>query len=273
MRHPGGNVTAHLGTARRTATVALAAALAFGLAGCGDDAPSGPGRASSKDDTATAGDAALTTDNLISTAYAAAMKAGSAHMVLTMSAPAKISAQGDMSYDGADSSMQLTMSLPQMGKGTMEMRYVDKRIYLTIPGVTPGGKFLKVDPTDQRSPLAKSFAGLTDQMDPLKSVKSMEKSVTGVDLIGQGSQDGVSVDHYRVTVDTAEMAEKLGKGAARAQLPKSLTYDMWLDEKNLIRQLTFDISGTAVEMKLSDWGQDVEVRAPAAADIITSPGA
>lgn len=265
-------MTTRLGTFARAAAITLTAGLAFGLAGCGDDAPSGPGYAST-DSKVQTGDAALTRDTLISTAYDAAMKAGSAHMVMKMSGTSSVSAQGDVTYDGADSAMQMSMAMPQLGKGTMQMRYVGKIMYMTIPGVTPEGKFLKIDPNDPSSPMARGFAGLTDQMDPLASVKTMQSSVTGVNRVGQEQVDGVSVDHYRVTVDTSAMRKKLGKAADQAHLPTSVTYDMWLDAKNLIRKMTFDISGSAVEIQLSKWGEDVKVERPDAGEIIKAPAA
>ena len=257
----------------RAVAITLTAGVAFGLTGCGNEGSSGPGNASTdnvvkKSDS----DAPLSREEIISVSYEAAMEAGSAHMVMTMKGGVSTSAEGDMSYAAGSSAMQMTMSMPQMGKGKIQMRFVDKVIYMQLPGMTPSGKFIAIDPQDQSSPMGRSFSGLTDQMDPLASVKSMEAAVTRADRVGETKVDGVRVDHYRVTVDTKQMLKEL-KQPNPAEMPKSLTYDMWLDEDHLMRKMSFDISGTQVEMLLSKWGEPVEVERPATSDMVKAPGA
>ncbi len=216
----------------------------------------------------------LARSEIMSAAYDAAMKAGSAHMTMTMNGAMSTSAQGDVSYAGGKSAMQMMLSMPQLGRGKLEMRYVGEVLYMSIPGVTPSGKFVAIDPNDQTSPLAKTFAGLTDQMDPLRSVKTMQKAVTKAPRVGQTTLDGVSVDHYRVTVDTTKVMKQLGENAPpAAQMPKTLTYDLWLDDKDLIRKMTFEVLKTSVEMRMSNWGQSVKVERPAAEDILKDPQA
>jgi lipoprotein LprG len=266
-------MTSRFGIFGRALALTLTAGVAVSLAGCGNE-HTGHGSAS-KDNVVQVdpGDAPLGRAEIISASYKAAMKAGSAHMSMTMSGQAKTSAQGDVSYAGGQSAMKMTMSMPQMGAGKIAMRYVDQMIYLQMPGITPPGKFVAIDPKDQNSPFTKSFAGYTDQLDPMSSVKSMESAVTSADRVAQGSLHGVSVDHYRVVVDTAKMLKKLGKQAQQAGMPKALTYDMWLDDQFLIRKMSFDFGATSVQMLLSKWGEPITVQRPAAGDIVTTPGA
>jgi len=257
----------------RAVALTVTAGVALGGAGCGNADHTGPGYAS-KDIVAQedAADAPLTRDQIMPAAYRASMKAGSAHMTMRMSGQAATKAEGDVSYAGGTSAMRMTMSMPQMGKGKIEMRYVDQLIYMQLPGMTQPGKFIAIDPKDQSSPLGKNFSGLTDQMDPLSSVKSMEAAVTSVDRVGRGQVGGVSVDHYRVLVDTAQMLKKLGQASPQG-MPRSLTYQMWLDNKNLIRKMTFAAAGTSVEIQLSKWGEPVTVKRPADGDLVKAPGA
>ncbi len=266
-------MTKRHGTLGRALAVTLTAGVLFGLAGCGDQGASGPGYAS-KDNVVEPGsnDAPLSRDEIISVSYQAAMDAGSAHMAMTMKGAAAMTAEGDMTYAAGASDMQMTMAMPAMGKGKIEMRYVDQLIYLQLPGMTPPGKFIAIDPKDPSSPMGKSFSGLTDQMDPLSSVKSMEAAVTKADRVGESKLDGVRVDHYRVEVDTTKMMKDL-KQPNPAGMPKSLTYDMWLDEDNLLRKMSFDVSGAAVEMLLSEWGKPVDVERPSLGDIVKAAGA
>lgn len=263
-------MTKGVGTLGRAVAVTLTAGVVFGLAGCGDQQPAGPGYAI-KDNIVEPGNsaAALGRDEIISVSYKAAMEAGSAHLAMTMNGRAAMRAEGDMTYEAGASEMRMTMSMPQLGQGSIEMRYVGQKIYVQLPGMTPPGKFVAIDPLDQSSPLGKSFSGLTDQMDPLASVKSMESAVTSANRVGEGKVDGARVDHYRVAVDTAKMMKDLDQ-TSPARVPDLLTYDMWLDEDNLIRKMSFDVAGTSVEMAMSRWGQPVKVLPPADGDIVKS---
>jgi lipoprotein LprG len=265
-------MTKRIGMLGRAMAVTLTAAVMFGAGGCGDQGGSGPGYAS-KDNVVEPGDsdAPLTQDEIISVSYQAAMEAGSAHMSMTMKGAASMTAEGDMTYEAGASDMRMTTVMPHLGKGKFEIRVVDKVVYIQLPGMTAPGKFVAIDPKDQGSPLAKGFAGLTEQMDPLASVKSMEAAVTKVDRVGVTKVDGAQVDHYRVAVDTAQMMKDL-KQPNTPGMPESLTYDMWLDDDNLMRKMAFDVSGAQVEMLLTDWGQPVHVERPAAGDIVKAPG-
>ncbi len=104
---------------------------------------------------------------------------------------------------------------------------------------------------------------MTDQLDPLKSIRAMGSALEKVELVGQEKVDGTSTDHYLVTVDLAEM---LAKTKAPTQglsgLPKTVTYDMWLDEGDRPRKMAFEIAGTSLEMELSEWGEPVDIEKP-----------
>jgi lipoprotein LprG len=149
---------------------------------------------------------------------------------------------------------------------------------MQIPGLTQPGKFVKIDPSDKNSPLAKSFAGTTDQMDPLKSIKAMESAVRSSERVGTQTIDGVSTDHYKLTVDTAALlGDRLkdipAETRAQLKLPKTLTYDLWLDKQHLLRRTSFDMMGSHFEATMSKWGEPVKIEAPAASQVTAMPGA
>ena len=96
-------------------------------------------------------------------------------------------------------------------------------------------------------------------------------------------------------VKAAEELGKLGKEAkdftepAKAQkqrwqkgMPDTITYDMWLDDSDLMRRIEFDLgammgqqgSGGAggMVMTMNDWGKPVTVKAPPAKDLVEMPG-
>jgi hypothetical protein len=262
----------------RTAVAALTLGVTLGVAGCGNES-SGPGYASSKSNSGgvTYADPALTKDDIMRVTYDAAQKAGSAHMVMSTTCKAAMKANGDVAYGRAANAaprMSMTMSMAQLGNRKIEMRYVDKVLYMQIPGLTQPGKFVAIDPADKNSPLAKGFASTTDQMDPLKAIKAMESAVRSSERVGKQTMDGVTVEHYKLTVDTASLVKGVSASQlAQAKVPKTITYDLWLDEQHLLRRTSFEMMGTHFEATMSKWGKPVKIEAPDRAQVMAMPGA
>jgi hypothetical protein len=266
------------------ATVAVLAAATGSLTACNDSDPGTKDAAASSsasasdsptDEATDAGDDAgssaghLDKDGLVKAITVGALDAGSAHMSMTMSGGTGMTAEGDVTYQGKNPEMQMTMTMPQMGSGEMEMRFVDGLIYLSMPPMTPVGKFLKIDPSDKSNPLSKNFGSLSEQMDPLNSIKAMQAGVRTVKFVGAEKVQGDPADHYLVTVDTAAMM-KASKQKAVPGMPETLTYDMWLDDQDLLRRMQFDLSGLKMDMLMSHWGEPVSVEAPPAGKIVDS---
>ena len=268
-------MTTRFGAVGRTLAATLTVGVSLALAGCGNQ-NTGPGYASSDSNSGGVAyaDQALGKDDIMRATYDAAVKAGTAHMDMSVSGQAKLTAQGDVDYGNGRPSMAVTMSMPQMGKGRMSMRYVGKVLYLQMPGLTPPGKFVAIDPSDKESPLARTFGATTNQMDPLRSIKAMESAVRSADRVGKQTMDGVTVEHYKLTVDTASLVKDMAPTAAQqAGVPRTITYDLWLDEQHLLRRTSFDLSGTQFEATMTRWGKPVHVQRPSADQIATLPGA
>jgi hypothetical protein len=259
------------------ATVAALTVTAGSLAACNDgntarseDSSSSPSAASSSpsEPTSSADTSGghLDEDSLIEAISTGPVKAGSAHMEMTMSGSMALSAEGDVAYLDSGPEMSMTMNMPQMG-GHMELRLVDGLLYMTIPTLTPDGKFLRIDPSDKSNPLTKSFGSLSEQMDPLASVKAMKNAVRDVKFVGAEQVDGVDADHYTVTVDTTKMVKSM-KQKPVAGMPDTLTYEMWLDSEDLLRRMQFELSGLTVDMSMSEWGEPVKITAPPAGKVM-----
>jgi hypothetical protein len=193
-------------------------------------------------------------------------QAGTAHMVMTMGGATTLTAEGDVRYLKSGADVEMTMSMPQMGSGAMEMRVVHGIVYMTIPQVTPPGKFLKIDPHDKSNPMSKGFASLSQQMDPLNSIKAMRTSVRKVRFVGAESVDGTDTDHYVVTVSLAALLTSM-KAPSTAAMPRTVTYDMWLDGKDLLRRMEFELPSVKMDMLMSHWGEPVHISAPPAAKV------
>ena len=50
--------------------------------------------------------------------------------------------------------------------------------------------------------------------------------------------------------------------AEKTKMPDTITYTAWLDEKNHLRKVTFDLSGVKAEMTMSKYGEPVDITAP-----------
>jgi hypothetical protein len=254
------------------ATAAVLAVTAVSLTACGDtsgSAGSSSSPSASSSSKAASGDTSghLDKDTLVDAISTGPLKAGSAHMTMTMDGAMALTAEGDVSYQDSGPEMSMRMNMPQMGSGKMELRLVDGILYMTIPTLTPAGKFLRIDPQDKSNPLTKSFGSLSDSMDPLASIAAMKTAVRDVTYVGSEKVDGVDTDRYKVTVDTAAMTKAM-KQKSVAGMPKTLTYDMWLDSDDLLRRMQFELSGQKVDMTMSKWGEPVSIQAPPAAKVV-----
>ena len=57
-------------------------------------------------------------------------------------------------------------------------------------------------------------------------------------------------------------------------LPKTVDYDLWLDQDDLMRRIEFTVpgGGGGMTMTMSDWGKPVTVKAPPPGAVMQMPG-
>ncbi|WP_110205327.1 DUF7537 family lipoprotein [Nocardioides daejeonensis] len=173
-------------------------------------------------------------------------------------------AEGVMDYTGDQPATQMTMTVPGAPNGgKMDVIMVDGVIYMTMPIEGQKG-YMKIDPKANPE-LEKQMGGLSN-FDMATMMESFTKGLKKVETIGSEDIDGVDTTHYRVTVDTAEAAAMLGDlGAEGAEVPKELTYDIWLDGEGRFTQMQADLDGQgSMKMNVFDWGADVDIKAPPA---------
>ena len=102
-----------------------------------------------------------------------------------------------------------------------------------------------------------------------------------VESQGEETVAGETTCHYTLQVDTAAAMATMG-GRLPKGMPDTITYDMWLDDSDLMRRIEFDLgammgaqgsgdSGGMV-MTMDDWGKPVTVKAPPAKDLVEMPG-
>jgi hypothetical protein len=63
----------------------------------------------------------------------------------------------------------------------------------------------------------------------------------------------------------------LGQQAGQTELPDEMTYDLYLDDENLMRRVSIDLTGQKLVVNATDWGKDVDIDAPPAADVVELP--
>lgn len=270
---------------RLTRPLALAAtsALLVAVSACGNTAE-GEAASSGSPDTAASSSAAsddagapeggYDAEELLAAMKAAVEKNESAHITMDMSGAGqpKTTAEGDVSYAGDSTAMQLSMQIPQAGADKVEMRLVDGVIYMAMPPMTPEGKFISFDTKDPNSPLG-DLGGIT-KGDPLSTFDAFEAGLEKVEYVGEESVEGEDLDHYVLTVDAKKAAAAQGAGAeAMPPGTKTIEYDLWLDSEDLMRRMEFSQGAGSIVMTMSQWGEPVTVEAPPASAIMKMPGA
>lgn len=215
---------------------------------------------------------------LLDAMKAAIADSESAHVTMEMTGGGQaMSGEGDVSYAGDETSMQMTMQIPQMGGGDMELRMLSGVMYMSIPPMTPAGKFIKIDTNDPDSPFGD--LGGVSQGDPLATFDAFDAGLQEAEYAGVEDVDGEQLDHYVLTVD-AKKAAKAQRQKYQPGMPETITYDMWMDDSDLMRRIEFDLGalggGTAgaggMVMTMNDWGKPVTVKAPPASAIVEMPG-
>jgi hypothetical protein len=206
---------------------------------------------------------------LLAAMKAAVAKHQSTHLTLTADGAQAMSGEGDVSYAGDTTVMQMKMKSPSLGQGTIEMRLVDGIMYMAMPPMTPAGKFIKLDTNDPNSPFG-NLGGIT-QGDPLATFDAFDAGLKKAVYVGAEDVDGEQMDHYVLTVDSAKAAK--AQGAPSAGPGGDITYDLWLDDQDLMRRMQLDApGGGGMTITTDDWGEPVNVKAPPASAIIQLPG-
>jgi hypothetical protein len=266
----------------RLALLSSAALLgATALTGCGSGGDGGQGaRSEGKDNSQSAA-------QIVRATNAKTSKAGPAQMKLTSTATSggrseTIKGKGVMDFENGASRVELG----QEGQ-RIEQRIVDKVLYQKPPkgsgGLPAGKEWMKIDLKRLQAAAGPGGSQVSDPADSFSYSKSLSEK--DVKKVGRAQVGGVQTTHYRVAVDV----EKLAKGSSeqqkklRQQLGDTLPMDLWIDSKGLTRRQQFEMSmagkgegGTSktaaakvrakVVMDFSDFGSDVSVKAPEAAD-------
>lgn len=179
--------------------------------------------------------------------------------------------EADVVFRGARQDMVMTMEGATLGVGSAEIRMVDRVMYLSVPPLTPQGKFVEVRPGDKSSPLA-AMVGQLQAVDPRDTFKALAAGLRKVRFVAEESVHGEDLEHYRLTVDFRAAAKTMGMPRTSG-VPRTIAYDLWLDDEALMRRVELELMQQAsLVMETSDWGEPVTVEAPPRKDIVQAPG-
>ncbi|MGH3362592.1 MAG: LppX_LprAFG lipoprotein [Nocardioides sp.] len=262
----------HTTRTRRTVAAALAAPLLVsGLAACGSESGTNGGS-----DAAPVSEGLESGESVDKADFIADLKAGmesatTAQMEMEMNlGQSPIRAEGEMDYSGDAIAMDMTME-SGMTQEPLELVLVDNVMYLNM-GQMSNGKYIEYDLSDAKN-LPPGMDQMAEQLDPLAAFDSMEAALTSVTFEGDEDVDGDRLSHFELTMDTSKI-ETMKEIPAQAGLPKEVTYDLWLDGENRMRQMNMVMemaTKAEIDAKIFDWGEPVEIEAPAKSEVVKAP--
>jgi hypothetical protein len=271
-------------TLRKAAVVAVVPLALGGLAACGNDdsttaadpqadAPSSSTSTPSPSTTPDSGHAAKKVDPaaFVERLKTAAKSLTTARFTMTMDMSGQsVEANGALDMTGDQPAMRITMDLTGMGTPT-DMRLVDGAMYIQDP--TSGtGKYLKMDLSDPNGPLG-DLGDAMDSYNPNEMISKMSPDAfrTVTDL-GPETVGGRQLEHYRVVFETAGASQVFKNLPSSASLPKTMTYDMWLDSEDRMAKFKLLMKRvTQVTATYSDYGADVNITPPPSSQVMEMP--
>jgi len=200
----------------------------------------------------------LTVENLVPTMLAAMREKKTAHMRMDLGS--SISADADVRYASDATEMRMSMD---MGPTRAVVILVDGAVYMQQ---SKDSKFVKIGKdTPGVGDMISQLSGLS----PSSSVAAMRGSLKKVEYVGPATVNGTKVDKYRVTADTSAMAKTLGGTAGLGELPKTVTYELYVDADHLMRRIDMKIAEQSITMVVDKWGEPVDIKAPPASQVMT----
>lgn len=258
---------------RRLAAGALLPVLALAAA-CGgesDQAPESSGTSSESASEEASSDAPYDAETIIPAMQSALGDQTSARIQMDLAGQLEMSMDGRMAMTEKAEDGEMELSMEIQGQ-TLELRLVDRLIYVSGPPATPAGKWIEVDPSDRDDPVAQQFAGLTKSGDLNSTFDAFKSGLEEVEYVGEEEIDGEATDHYVFTVDAAAAAKAQGQTMPSGG-PESISYDVWLTDEDLMRRVGFELGPVQAQLNATEWGEPVEVEAPPESDIVAPPGA
>lgn len=249
----------------RTCTAALAIILTstFALGACSGDDDKGGGGSGSSAGVGEKASTEVTEANFAEVISEAQSKAGTSHMSMKIGAGGQtLDAEGDVSVSKDPAKTRMAMKMEVPGMGSMDMRLVDEVMYMNFGAMTES-KFVKIPLDDPNNPIGAQYSQMAEQMDPSKQLELFEKSLKKFSKGDDTKKiDGVETTPYEIVIDSSKLPGMEEAAAGGVEIPKTLTYTMYLGPDNLPRRMVSDLMGASTTIDFSKWGEDVTIEAP-----------
>jgi hypothetical protein len=271
-------------TLRRAALAAVVPLALGALAACGNDDsttaadPGAPSSSTPSDPsssaTADSGNSGRTVDPaaFVNRLKNAARSLTTARFTMTMDLGGQsVQAKGALDMTGDRPAMQISMDLTGTGTAT-DLRIVDGTLYIQDP-TSGSGKYIKMDLSDPNGPLG-DMGDALDSYNPDQLISKLSPDTfRRVTDLGSESVAGRELEHYRVVIDTSAATQVFKNLPSTASLPKTMTYDMWLDGQDRMAKFTILMKRVSqVTATYSDYGADVHISPPAPSQVMEMPG-
>lgn len=282
----------------RTISMTLAVAATLALAGCGGDGGPGPTAgtgSTSKDAPITSGGPATSSGTASSTSGSGSTSSTATSSTSSTSTPATTSTTSTDTgkpFDAKEFTDRLEAAVDKnptvkidvqfgpdatasgtqdLANNTLEMdvdaggqqmtyRLVDGQYYLAQPP-----KWFAVDDAST-NPLVKKALEQTALLSMQTQLDAFVAGVESAGVKGTEKVDGVSTTHYTATVDTDKALRELGMAKAPGS-PETAIYDVWLDDDDLIRKMSFTQNGANAVLTATDWGKPVSITKPTGSEL------
>ncbi|WP_068265815.1 LppX_LprAFG lipoprotein [Janibacter limosus] len=282
----------------RTISMTLAVAATLALAGCGGDGGPGPTAgtgSTSKDAPITSGGPATSSGTASSTSGSGSTSSTATSSASSTSTPATTSTTSTDTgkpFDAKEFTDRLEAAVDKnptvkidvqfgpdatasgtqdLANNTLEMdvdaggqqmtyRLVDGQYYLAQPP-----KWFAVDDAST-NPLVKKALEQTALLSMQTQLDAFVAGVESAGVKGTEKVDGVSTTHYTATVDTDKALRELGMAKAPGS-PETAIYDVWLDDDDLIRKMSFTQNGANAVLTATDWGKPVSITKPTGSEL------
>ncbi|HEY0119299.1 MAG TPA: hypothetical protein VGC04_11000 [Cellulomonas sp.] len=169
----------------------------------------------------------------------------------------------------ADGTDELVLKMAVPGQSNAEFRVVGGVWYVNM-GDQTGGKFITGDPSDPDGPFA-GMAGVFDSVNPNRGFAVFADAIVSVTPTG-GSElvGGVPTQAYDIVIDTTKLTDKVRAEQFddTAPLPMQVSFRYWVAADGLVRRMEGDVQGEHQVMTFSNWGEPVDIAAPAPDQII-----
>jgi hypothetical protein len=168
-------------------------------------------------------------------------------------------------------------------------------MYMRFPALSPqlpaGKSWVRMAVDEAAKDEGFNFSQLQDATnnDPRKLLEFLRAASGEIETVGTEELRGVSTTHYRAQVDLRkyetlvppdkreELRSTMSDVLARTGLAE-LPVDVWLDEQGLVRKVVMSLSATdpssgdpvagSIGFELWDYGQDVDIEVPPAAEVV-----